>query len=214
MNHINQQQIRSIVFDLDGTLYVSDELAASIKFAATGYLATITGKDAAETASMMAEEKRRLMEESEAPATLSAVCHHMGGTIQAMHAYFEKHLKPESCLVRDMRVIELLNGLKQCFSLYIYTNNNRVLATRIIDYLGLGGMFRNVFTIDDNWRPKPDETRLEQIFSICGHAPAEILFVGDRYDVDLRLPEQYGCPVFLAQNIEQLLRLQKLLSKS
>jgi phosphoglycolate phosphatase-like HAD superfamily hydrolase len=28
MNHINQQQIRSIVFDLDGTLYVSDELAA------------------------------------------------------------------------------------------------------------------------------------------------------------------------------------------
>jgi hypothetical protein len=52
----------------------------------------------------------------------------MGGTIQAMHAYFEKHLKPESFLVRDMRVIELLNGLKHVLPASTsIPNNNRVL---------------------------------------------------------------------------------------
>jgi len=43
-------------------------------------------------------------------------------------------------------------------------------------------------------------------------APAEALFVGDRYDVDLRLPEQRGCPVYLSRSVEQLLRLEELLS--
>ena len=52
---------------------------------------------------------------------------------------------------------------------------------------------------------------MEQVLDRLGLAPAEALFVGDRYDVDLRLPEQRGCPIYLSQNVEQLLRLEELL---
>jgi putative hydrolase of the HAD superfamily len=72
-------------------------------------------------------------------------------------------------------------------------------------------MFRRIYTIDDTWKAKPDEGILERILADAGLRPSEALFVGDRYDVDLRLPEQLGCPVFLSQGIEQLLRLEEIL---
>jgi putative hydrolase of the HAD superfamily len=106
----------------------------------------------------------------------------------------------------------LLERLAERFPLYIYTNNNRVLTARIMNYLGLDGLFRGIFTIDDAWRSKPDEAMVVRLLEAIGLSPHEALFVGDRYDVDLRVPEQLGCPVYLSQNLEQLLRLEHLLT--
>jgi HAD superfamily hydrolase (TIGR01549 family) len=212
MPPLKSADIQAIVFDLDGTLYVCDEFAATIKHEAAVYMARVLALSISEAANRMGEVRSRLAGSGDTEPTLSNVCSALGGSISEMHAHFEKQLNPESYLLRDNRVIELLQSLQKNIALYIYTNNNRVLSTRIIDYLGLSGLFRQVFTIEDNWRPKPDQARLEEIIRLSGCRPQEILFVGDRYDVDLRLPEQLGCPVFLSQNIEQLLRLSILVS--
>jgi putative hydrolase of the HAD superfamily len=92
--------------------------------------------------------------------------------------------------------------------LYLFTNNNRALTTRIIDLLGISDVFRRIYTIDDTWKGKPDEGALDRILEETGLQASQALFVGDRYDTDLRLPEQRGCPVYLSQSIEQLLRLE------
>ena len=154
----------------------------------------------------------RLAEESGTVQTISAVCRELGGSVQELHRYFEHTLRPEAYLVRDERVIRLLERLAEQFSLYIYTNNNRVLTARIMDYLGLDGLASGIFTIVDSWRGKPDEGMVRKVLEEVGLPPSEILFVGDRYDVDLRLPEQLGCPVYLSQNLEQLFRLEDLLT--
>lgn len=203
--------IRGIVFDLDGTLYISSPFAACIQDEAAAYMAGVMGVGPDEARQIMDATRIRLAEESGTVQTLSAVCTELGGSVRALHAWFEERLRPESYLVRDERVIALLSRLGERFSLYIYTNNNRALTARILDYLGLNGLFSRIFAIDDAWRAKPDEVMLEQVLAETGLAPAEVLFVGDRYDVDLRVPEQKGCPVFLSQSIEQLLRLERLL---
>ena len=207
----SESDIRGIVFDLDGTLYTSSDFAATIQDGAVMYMAGLKGVAAEEMRTLMADTRRRLAEENGTVQTLSAVCTELGGSVRELHAFFEERLRPEFYLVRDERVIALLEKLRQRFRLYIYTNNNRVLATRILEYLGLDNLFERVFAIDDAWRAKPDEVVLEQLFSVTGLAPAQVLFVGDRYDVDLRLPEQKGCPVFLSQNVDQLLRLEGLI---
>jgi putative hydrolase of the HAD superfamily len=204
--------IRGIVFDLDGTLYVSDPFAATIQEAATGYIAALKGICGEEAALLMSAARSRLSLEQDITPTLSAVCTELGGNVRELHALFETNLKPESYLVRDGRVITLLERLAQRFSLCLYTNNNRVLTARIIGYLGLDRFFRHVFTIDDSWQAKPNDAVLDTLLSEAGLLPHEALFVGDRYDVDLRLPEQRGCPVFLSQSVEQLLRLEELLT--
>jgi putative hydrolase of the HAD superfamily len=204
--------IRGIVFDLDGTLYIAPSFAACIQDEAAAYMADVMGVEPDQARLIMDATRARLAEASGTVQTLSAVCTELGGNVRELHAWFEKRLRPESHLVRDERVIALLSRLRESLNLYVYTNNNSALTTRILDYLGLGGMFSRIFAIDDGWRAKPDEITLERILAATGLAPAEVLFVGDRYDVDLRLPEQKGCPVFLSQSLEQLLRLEELLT--
>lgn len=204
-------EIRGIVFDLDGTLYVCDRFAAEIQDAAAAYIAGIKGISHAEAGLLMAATRLRLVEERGIVQTLSAVCVELGGNVQELHRFFEVTLRPEAYLVRDERVIRLLEGLAERFSLYIYTNNNRALTTRITNYLGLDGLVCGIFTIDDSWRGKPDEGMVNRVLETIRLSPDQTLFVGDRYDVDLRVPEQLGCPVYLSQNLEQLLRLGELL---
>lgn len=204
--------IRGIVFDLDGTLYVCDAFAATIQVAAAAYIAGLKGISLAEAGLLISATRQRLSEENGTLQTLSAVCKELGGSVRDLHGAFEETLRPEASLVRDERVIHLMARLSDRFPLYIYTNNNRALATRIISYLGLNGMFSGIFSIDDTWQPKPDEQMLALILSKIGLSPVQTLFVGDRYDVDLRVAEQLGCPVYLSQSMEQLLRLEGLLA--
>jgi FMN phosphatase YigB (HAD superfamily) len=204
------EEIRAIVFDLDGTLYVSEEFATAIQGWATVYLSGVLEVSVDEARQTMAATRRRLTEERGAVQTLSAVCCSLGGSMPDIHAFFQKHLTPESFLMRDNRVVALLKRLRQQFALYVYTNNSRFLVERISNILGIDGCFNGIFSIDDTWRAKPDEERLGQILKIIGLPACEVLFVGDRYEVDLRLPEQKGCPVFLSTNIDQLLRLDQL----
>lgn len=203
--------IRSIVFDLDGTLYVCDRFAAAIHDAAAVYIAGTKNISHTEAAQAMADTRTKLTEESGTAQTISAVCTELGGNVQELHRFFETVLRPEAYLVRDERVIRLLERLAGQFSLYVYTNNNRVLTARIMSYLGIDHLLRGTFTIDDSWLAKPDESVIRRLLKDIDLSPEEVLFVGDRYDIDLRLPEQLGCPVYLSQTLEQLLRLEKFL---
>lgn len=212
MSAITPDGIRGIVFDLDGTLYVCKRFADEIHEVSEVYIAGLKGITLAEAGSLLAVTRQRLTDESGTVQTISAVCRELGGSIQDLHRLFESVLRPEAYLVRDERVIRLLEGLAEKFSLYIYTNNNRILTARIINYLGLDGLFDNIFTIDETWRGKPDEEMVNKVLLDIKLSPNEALFVGDRYDVDLRIPEQLGCPVYLSQCLEQLLRLEELLT--
>jgi putative hydrolase of the HAD superfamily len=205
------QRIRGIVFDLDGTLYVAPDFAAAIQEAAAGYLAGIKGIAPAQASRLIETTRSLLTEETGCVPTLSAVCTGLGGNVRDLHAFFEGCLNPEAYLIRDERVVALLERLARRMPLYLFTNNNRTLTGRIIAHLGLNGLFRRIYVIDDSWKGKPDEGLLDSILADAGLMPAEALFVGDRYDVDLRLPEQRGCPVYLSQSVEQLLRLEDIL---
>lgn len=204
--------IRGIVFDLDGTLYACSAFADTIQDAAVSYIAELLGIKQSQACQLMADTRARLTKESGTVQTLSAVCRELGGNIRDLHRCFEENLQPEAYLVRDDRVVGLIKRLAESFSLYIYTNNNSTVAGRIISHLGLDGLFCGIYAIDDDWIAKPDEQALKEILEETGLAPAEALFVGDRYDVDLRVPEQYGSPVYLSRTVEQLLRLEGLLA--
>jgi putative hydrolase of the HAD superfamily len=204
-------QIRGIIFDLDGTLYVSPDFATEIQDAAAGYVAGLKGIVPGQAERLMAATRRLLAEETGAVPTLSAICTRLGGNVRDLHTFFQERLRPEAFLDRNQQVIALLERLARRFPLYLFTNNNRDLTMRIIGHLGLNGLFRRIYAIDETWKAKPDEGMLDRILAETGLKPSEALFVGDRYDVDLRLPEQRGCPVYLSQTIEQLLRLEEIL---
>lgn len=199
--------IRAIVFDLDGTLYADQGFANEIYHAVCSYAATLAGISPEAAASQVEAIKEKLYRERGVEPTLSAVCAELGGDVLGFHRAVTPMVHPESFLARDDRVVNLVMKLASRFELYVYTNNNRILTDRILDILGISRLFRRVFTIEDFLRPKPDRDVLEKLFAAIGRAPEECLFVGDRYDVDLRVPADMGSAVFLVKGVKELLAL-------
>ena len=205
--------VRAIVFDLDGTLYVSDELGERIAAVAARYVADLRGIDPVAAGHLIDETKALLAARTGHASSLSHACLELGGDLRDLHRHFAAEVNPDEILERDERVVELLRRLRERFGLYLYTNNNRVLSDRIMAAIGVTGLFNRVFTIEDSWCPKPDRAVLEGVFREIGSTAAECLFVGDRYDIDLRLPAELGCRVHLSRSIDELLALHSIMSE-
>ena len=205
--------VRAIIFDLDGTLYNSDGFANEIKRGAAAYIAGLKRITADAAATLIKETRDRLSREVGQEATLSLVCIELGGSITGFHETATPLIHPEAFLKPDVRVRSLLEELSQRFELYLYTNNNRTLTNRVLEALELSGLFETIFTIEDFWQPKPDRDVLEHIFSTIRRTPDECLFVGDRYDVDLKLPVEMGSICFPVSRVQDLLGLESFLSR-
>jgi len=202
--------LKALVFDLDGTLYFSDELGREIGRIAAVYIARLKGIDTAAAVKLLRETRQRLTRSQGFEASLSIACLDLGGNLEDLHALFAREVNPEGILQRDERVVASLAALGRRYALHLYTNNNRALSSRIMEIIGVDGMFDRVFTIEDSWRPKPDRRVLTELFAGIGLEPGETLFVGDRYDIDLLLPRQMGAQVHLVGRIEDLLALNEI----
>ena len=207
--------MKAIVFDLDGTLYQDDRLGEEVSQSANRYVAELKGATVAEAELMLLQARAA----SGDGGTLSRAVQALGGNLVEMHRRFARDVHPEQLLRRDNRVPELLQLLGTQYQLHLYTNNNRELSDRIMSQIGvkelLGqivtGLFDRIFTIEEYWLPKPDPKVIADILEKIRCRPAETLFVGDRYQVDLALPESMGCAIFETRTVETLLTLGQLI---
>jgi len=204
----DKEAVRAIVFDLDGTLYVDDRLGEEVHQSACRYVAEIRGISPRQAKDELLAERSCA---GDSGGTLSRAVEALGGTLQELHRRFSEDVHPELLLSPDPRVQRLLERLGERCDLHLYTNNNRSLSARIMAQLGIGGYFKRVFTIEDSWRPKPDREVLTGILESIGRRPEETLFVGDRYRVDLELPQSLGCPILETRTVDELLTLGQLL---
>ena len=208
---MNRDRIKAIVFDLDGTLYVSDEFEHAVWESVSRYAGELLGISAEEGGNRIKGLRQRLTEERGTLQTLAVAIEVLGGTVPEMHRRFAAELEPADYIQPDPRVKPLIDQLEQRYICWLLTNNNRTLTDKIIACLGLSDNFQKVITINDTWRPKPDQTVLDQVLNELGLPAEAVLFVGDRYDIDLRLPERCGCPVLLTKTINELMQLENLL---
>jgi putative hydrolase of the HAD superfamily len=208
---VNRDLIKAIVFDLDGTLYVSESFEQIIWESASRYVGELLGVAPAEGGTRLKELRQRLTDERGTVQTIAVAIETIGGTVPELHRRFAEELDPHDYIEPDPCVLPLISALGQRYTCWLLTNNNRVLTSKILARLGLEESFQRIITINDTWRPKPDQEVLDQVLSELALPPEAVLFVGDRYDIDLRLPEQHGCPVLLTKTIDELIQLKGLL---
>ena len=207
---MNRETIKAIIFDLDGTLYVSDPFEHAVWESVSRYAGELLGIPSEEAGQRIKELRQRLTEERGTLQTLAVAIEVLGGTVPEMHRRFAEELEPQQYIKSDPRVKPLLDQLGKRYTSWLLTNNNQTLTNKILACLGLEQNFDRIITINDTWRPKPDQSVLDQVLSDLGLPPEAVLFVGDRYDIDLRLPKQQGCPVLLTKTIDELMQLEAL----
>jgi putative hydrolase of the HAD superfamily len=207
----DMSQIRSIVFDLDGTLYVSDEVADEIWIAACDLVAHSRGLSREAGREVLRCSKRRLAETLDEEPTLTRTCLELGIDASEFHRALQQRVHPERYLDPDPVLYALLDSLRDRCDLYLYTNNSLPLTQKILALLGVDGLFRRLYTIEYTWRPKPDVETLERILEDIAGPPESFLFVGDRQQVDLKLAQAAGSPTLLVRETADLLQIHKMM---
>jgi putative hydrolase of the HAD superfamily len=204
-------QIRSIVFDLDGTLYTSPEVARDIQMAAAELVGSTRGISPGEGRTLIKCARDRLAEVLDEEPTLTRTCMELGIDIVELHQFLQQRVHPEKYLENDPILYALLDSLRDSCDLYIYTNNNLPLTKKILALLGVEDLFARLYTIEFTWLPKPDPESLRRVLEDIG-GPAEChLFVGDRQQVDLNLATSLGIPTLLISESADILQIHKLL---
>jgi len=205
------ENVQSIVFDLDGTLYTNAGLLHEIGAAAEQLVARSRGVSLSAGAKMLRSARRRLEESLDREPTLTQTCVELGLPVQDLHQAFQDFIRPERYLVYDPVLQALLDSLRDHCSLYIYTNNNLPLTEKILALLGVEELFERLYTIEFRWVPKPDPVTLQLLLEDIGGPPESFLFIGDRQQVDLQPAEELGIPTLLVAETADLLRIHQLL---
>jgi putative hydrolase of the HAD superfamily len=203
--------LRSLVFDLDGTLYTCKKLGEQIEEAAVYLVATSRGLSMEQGRRVLHDARTLLADTPDDLPPLSRTCQELGLDLRDFIRALEEKVYPERFLKPDPNLGALLRFLQERYDLYIYTNNGFFLAGRILALLGVDDCFRQIYSLEFAWRPKPDAEALQLLLADIGGLPESFLFVGDRYHVDLREPEKLGIPVFPVHAVDDLLRLPSLL---
>jgi putative hydrolase of the HAD superfamily len=118
---------------------------------------------------------------------------------------------PERHLDSDPILYALLDSLRDLCDLYVYTNNSLPLTQKILALLGVDGVFKRLYTIEFTGIPKPDPESLSRVLEDIGGPPETFLFIGDRQQVDLKIPSTLGIPTLLVGETGDLLQIHKLL---
>ncbi|MDY6849885.1 MAG: HAD family hydrolase [Thermodesulfobacteriota bacterium] len=202
---------RSIVFDLDGTLYVCPQLGKQIEEAAVELVAESRGVSRERGREILARARSRLTDIFEEQPTLTRTCIELGIEIREFHQMLQYRVRPEQYLDHDPVLVALLDSLREQCDLYIYTNNSLPLSHKILSLLGVEEMFARIYTIEFGQAPKPDPEAFRRVLEDIGGPPESFLFVGDRAAIDLKLPAHLGIPTLLVGETADLLQIHKLL---
>jgi len=205
------EHVRSIVFDLDGTLYTNAGLQREIGAAAEELVSRSRGISPRRGAELLRGARERLAESLDREPTLTQACVELGLSVQELHRLFQDFIRPENYLVYDPVLQALLDSLRDHCSLYIYTNNNLPLTRKILALLGVEEMFERLYTIEFRWVPKPDPVTLQLLLEDIGGPPESFLFIGDRHQVDLQPAADLGIPTLLVSETADLLQIHQLL---
>ncbi len=173
----NNDQIRSIVFDVDGTLF---DTLPSLAAAANEVL-VLAGLQAVEPRHLRPALSQGvtalfhgalLLQAAPAPPALASRLEIAFGNRYASH-WLHK------AVVYD-GVFELLSMLRsQGITLGICTNRDRGSTRALLDEAALDGFFGAIVGLGDAEHPKPDAAPLRRALDQLGATPQTALFVGD-----------------------------------
>jgi putative hydrolase of the HAD superfamily len=196
--------IKVIIFDLDGTLYKSKEIAE--KFARAAHYTLSKFKNIPlDDARKLIEEKRQEMEKEysdSVPQTL--ILNSFGISTESWHKENIDFFDPRDYLTKDEKLKKSLDGLKKRYRLTVLTNNNKIQTERTLAALGLNALFDRVYTYNSFKLLKPNPEFFQKAVEDLNVEPEACFFIGDRNSVDLEPAKKLGMFTYKVKGPEDI----------
>ena len=202
------ENLKTIIFDIDGTLYTSPEYVTEqvdVQLRHYAHLNKITEDEARK---MMADYRSDWTKEHGGKKiSLGNAFKAFGIDINTSIEWRNMLMKPELFLHRDEELIKSLTELKKDYSLICVTNNPVDAARRTLKAVGIDELIPDIIGLDTCRVSKPNPLILEKAMELTESSSKECLSIGDRYDIDLALPLEMGMGAILVDGAEDLYNL-------
>ena len=204
--------LRAFIFDIDSTLYTNQAYAFEQVDCQVRQFAKERGISADEARRMVADYRKKFAAEHEgSKVSLGNTLLAFGVPIEQSVQWRRELLEPADFLGRDERLIETLKGLQKKYQLICVTNNPVLPARKTLDAIGISEFFPEIVGLDTCFKSKPAlepfETAVERLGG--GIKAENCLAVGDRYDMDIKLPLEMGMGGILVSGVEEVYQISK-----
>ena len=204
--------LRAFIFDIDSTLYTNQAYAFEQVDCQVRQFAKERGISADEARRMVADYRKKFAAEHEgSKVSLGNTLLAFGVPIEQSVQWRRELLEPADFLGRDDALIEELKILQKKYQLICVTNNPVLPARKTLDAIGISEFFPEIVGLDTCFKSKPAlepfETAIERLGG--GIKAENCLAVGDRYDMDIKLPLEMGMGGILVSGVEEVYQISK-----
>lgn len=209
------QNIRTIIFDIDSTLYTNAAYAheqVDIQIRSFAKLRSISDNEARK----MVHDYRHSWAASHngEKISLGNTLKEFGIPITQSIAWRNELLEPALFLNTDAKLYDELKSLKKEYSLICVTNNPVLPARKTLEALGVSPLIDTIIGLDTCGVSKPHEKPFLLAAEKTGVPAENCLSVGDRYDIDIALPLKLGMGGILVSGVEEVYGLHSLFEKN
>lgn len=202
------QNLKTIIFDIDSTLYTNEEYAFEQVDCQVRRFASERGISDDEARKLVADFREKFARENGGKKiSLSNTLLSFGVPIQKSIEWRRELLEPKNFLTRDERLQKTLSALSKKFNLICVTNNPVTPAKKTLVALGVENLISDIIGLDTCNVSKPAREPFLLAAEKCGSQAQECLSVGDRYDLDIVVPLELGMGGVLVDTVENVYSL-------
>ncbi|MCR5288566.1 MAG: HAD family hydrolase [Treponema sp.] len=212
--HRLPSHIRTIIFDIDSTLYTNDTYARELIQAQLRHYAQLTNQPYPEIKQKVENYQKEWSKQhgGKILTLANTMLQLFGISIETSIDWRRTLFTPEAFLSKDDCLIKTVQTLRKRYQLICVTNNPVLPATKTLKAIGIDHLIPTVIGIDVCHVSKPAPEPFLLAAEKTGAQPEECLSVGDRYDVDLALPLALGMGAIEVTGVKDVYMLPDILS--
>lgn len=207
------QTVKTIIFDIDGTLYTNALYVFEQVDVQVRHYAHITGISEKEARDRINAYRRQWsIANGGKKISLGNTFTAFGIPIETSIQWRNSLLNPEHFLKKDEKLISTLRELSRQYKMICVTNNPVEAARKTLNAIGVSNLLPEIIGLDTCGKSKPAKEVLVKAIEITGSAYNECVSVGDRYDIDIALPLELGMGGILVNGVEEVYSLTEILN--
>ena len=210
--HKLPQNIQTLIFDIDSTLYSNSDYAYEQVDCQVREFAKIRNMTFDEARKLVSDFRKKFAAENNGKKiSLGNLLTNFGIPIEQSVQWRNDLMRPEDFLIRDEKLINELQILSKKYKLICVTNNPVKPARKTLEVIGISDFFEHIVGLDTCYKSKPACEPFEKALELTKTAAENAVAIGDRYDLDVQLPLQMGMGGIEVSGVEDLYGLNVIL---
>lgn len=206
------KKVEGLILDIDNTLYRNDDYIQSQIHGLTQRFADHFHIPYEEGEKKIEKYKTEFAKENKGKKpSVGNTFLAFGISIETSVQWRSELIQPEDYLSAHEALTETMTILSRHFILKAVTNNPKEIGRRTLSTLGIEAVFSDIIGLDTTGVSKPDRKPFQWVVEDTSIPPANLVSIGDRYEVDLEIPLAMGMGGILVESMEDVYALPRVL---